>query len=95
MGKLLYSYANTPEAATQFGVDYRYVRTACYGQGLFAAVSDPKYATNSDENALWGYMNKHGQMVIPAVFDRAEAFSNGYAWVKYNGLWGVIKLPQF
>ena len=87
-GQLLYSYANTPEAATQFGVDYRYVGNNCYGQGLFITVPD-------STKRLGGYMDKHGNMIIPAVFEDAHTFSNGYAWVKYNGLWGVIKLPQF
>ena len=76
-----------------FGVPYRFIREASYGQGLF--VAGDSY-TGEDNNVMQkvGYMNKYGKMVIPAVFEDATAFSNGYAWVKYNGAWGMIKLPE-
>lgn len=94
-GKLLYTCANSEEAAEYHGVDYRGISSSRndYGQGLFIA-STTSVAEDSRTSAPVGYMDKYGNMVIPAVFEEATAFSNGYAWVKYNGLWGMIKLPQ-
>lgn len=94
-GKLLYTCANSKEAAEYHGVDYRGISSSRndYGQGLFIASTTP-VAEDSGVDAPVGYMDKYGNMVIPAVFEEANAFSNGYAWVKYNGLWGMIKLPQ-
>ena len=92
-GKLLYTCANSKEAAEYHGVDFRGVR-GDYGQGLFIVSTTP-VSDEARESAPVGYMDKYGNMVIPAVFEKANSFSNGYAWVKYNGLWGLIKLPQF
>ena len=95
-GELLYTCANSKEAAEYHGVDYRGHSNvpSRYGQGLFLVTTTPANY-DAGEKAPIGYMDKHGNMVIPAVFEKANAFSNGYAWVKYNGLWGLIKLPQF
>jgi len=38
----------------------------------------------------WGYINEEFDMVIPAVWDGANQFSNGYAAVLRNHLWGYI-----
>lgn len=92
-GKLIYTYASSKEAAEYYNVDYRGVRETRYGQGLFVASSVPD-VEDARGHQPYGYMDKYGNMVIPAVFEEANAFSNGYAWVKYNGLWGMIKLPQ-
>lgn len=74
-------------------VDYRGLSLADYGQGLFVAATEPA-AEDSRVSSPVGYMNKYGEMVIPAVFEKAMPFANGYAWVEYDGLWGLIKLPQ-
>lgn len=87
-GKLTGSYMQMKSAAEKYGVPYR-VTGGAFSQGLCAA------ALEESSSAKYGYMDKTCEMVIPPVFDRVASFSNGYAWVKYNGLWGVIKLPQF
>lgn len=94
-GKLIYTYAASKDAADYYNVDYRGISSSQkdYGQGLFVASTTP-VAEDSRVKAPVGYMDKYGNMVIPAVFEEANAFSNGYAWVKYNGLWGLIRLPQ-
>ena len=86
-GKLTGSYMQMKSAAEKYGVPYR-VTGGAFSQGLCAA------ALEESSSAKYGYMDKTCEMVIPPVFDRVASFSNGYAWVKYNGLWGVIKLPQ-
>lgn len=93
-GKLLFTYGNTQKIADLYGVAYRgignvYVR---YGQGLFVA-ADQEDARGHGESSKYGFMDRSGHMIIPSVFEQAVPFSNGYAWVEYNGLWGVIKLP--
>lgn len=90
-GELIYTYAATEAAANHFGVDYRGVND--YGQGLFTTVTTPVDG-DSGISVPVGYMDKYGNMKIPAVFEDATPFSNGYAWVKYNGAWGMIKLPE-
>ena len=92
-GELLYTYANSASAAEHFGVDIRGIGAAKYGQGLFVA-STKIGGNDGREHVPVGYMNKYGKMVIPAVFEDATTFSNGYAWVKYSGAWGMIKLPE-
>lgn len=87
-GKLTGSYMQMKSAAEKYGVPYR-VTGGAFSQGLCAA------ALEESSSAKYGYMDKTCEMVIPPVFDRVASFSNGYAWVKYNGLWGVIKLPKF
>lgn len=93
-GKLIYTFADTQRAAEYYNIDYRGIRD--YGQGLFTTVTKPiEYTSeNSSSFARIGYMNKYGNMVIPSIFEDAEPFSNGFAWVKYNGAWGMIRLPE-
>lgn len=91
-GKLIFTYASSSEAADEYGLPQRFVGD--YGQGLFVA-SDVRKSGFDESHPLVGYMDRTGKMVIPAVFDKAVPFSNGYAWVEYQGLWGMIKLPQF
>lgn len=42
------------------------------------------------ENALWGYMDAQGAMMIPARYSYAGAFACGRAAVVQDGRWGVI-----
>lgn len=37
-----------------------------------------------------GYINRYGEVVIPAIFDHAYPFRNGLASVKKSDLWGAI-----
>lgn len=94
-GKLIYTFASSKAAADAYGVDYRGVDTNEYGQGLFVTSTEPPANDDGHTRQLVGYMDMYGNMVIPAVFEEATAFSNGYAWVKYDGQWGLIRLPQF
>ena len=42
------------------------------------------------ETGKWGYEDKDGKIVIPAMYDDARDFQNGLAIVKLDGKWGVI-----
>lgn len=92
-GQRLYTFANSAQASEHFNVDYRYFGSWDYGQGLFITSTKPS-GNDGREAVPVGYMNKYGKMVIPAVFEDATTFSNGFAWVKYHGLWGMIRLPE-
>jgi len=41
-------------------------------------------------NDKWGYVNKKGEFVIPAKYDDAAPFSEGFAFVAMNGRVGII-----
>jgi len=84
-GELLYTYFGSRE-----GTPFRAVRN--YGQGVFAYCDRENYK-DGDLNVLWGYMKKDGTNLTSMAFEEANPFSNGYAWVKYNGLWGIIAMP--
>ena len=47
-------------------------------------------AAVQDENGLWGYMNKAGEIVIPCQWDEAEKFSGGIAVVTKDRKYGII-----
>src|SRR5271170_7980314 len=38
----------------------------------------------------WGYIDPTGLLIIPAQFEVARSFSEGYAGVRQGGLWGFI-----
>ncbi len=42
------------------------------------------------DGGKWGFVNRHGNVYIEAVYEDAKPFINGYAAVKQNGLWGYI-----
>lgn len=63
---------------------YRSIRH--YGEGLFVVADRPE--------GKRGFMKMDGSFLIPCVFDRAQPFNQGLAWVQYNGLWGLIKMPS-
>lgn len=42
------------------------------------------------KNKKWGYVDKHGIVVIPFSFDEARGFSSGLACVKKNGMYGFV-----
>lgn len=46
-----------------------------------------------DEDGLWGFVDVSGRMVIPPVYDRVMAFSQGLAAAHKDGKWGFID-PQ-
>lgn len=44
------------------------------------------------KDAKWGYMDKNGEMIIDAVFDKALPAFEGRAWVCVDGYWGIIEI---
>lgn len=45
--------------------------------------------------ASYGYYDKEGNVVIrPGEFEQARPVHNGRAWVRKDGLWGIIKLGE-
>ena len=42
---------------------------------------------------LWGYMDKNGEMIIDAQFEKALPAFNYKAWVCVDGMWGLIEIP--
>lgn len=42
------------------------------------------------QNGLYGYRGTVGQYYYPCIFTEANTAYLGAAWVKYNGLWGVL-----
>ncbi len=40
----------------------------------------------------WGFLNKRGEVIIPAQYDTVHYFSNGLACVKQNAKWGCINV---
>ena len=56
-----------------------------FSEGI-AAVSD---------GDKWGYVNSEGQTVIPYQFEEARPVRMGFAWVKENGLWGILNLREY
>ena len=40
--------------------------------------------------SLWGFIDKTGNMIIPAQFDHVNAFSGGYCAVEKNDRWGFV-----
>ncbi len=46
-------------------------------------------------NASYGYYDIEGNCIVrPGEFEQARPVHNGRAWVRQNGLWGVIKLGE-
>lgn len=41
----------------------------------------------------YGFIDKTGKEIIPPQFEEVTSFSEGLAWVKLNGKWGIIKNP--
>lgn len=58
--------------------EYQYVSNLCNG---LAAVRI---------GACFGYVNKAGEVVIPAEYDEVKNFENNYAIVRKNDKWGII-----
>ncbi len=42
-------------------------------------------------NGKWGFVDKTGKLVIPAIFESCGNFHEGLAWVRVNNLYGYIK----
>jgi len=44
------------------------------------------------QNGLWGFIDNHGNMVIPPQFENAQSFSQHLAAVFIDGYWGFLSL---
>ena len=44
------------------------------------------------QDGAWGYCDHEGNMVVPCIFEAARPVYNGLAWVRLDGLWGVIRI---
>lgn len=55
-----------------------------------AKMSNGRLAYKDPNTGKWGYLDGNGAAVIPAQYDKVEAFENGYAKVQKNGNWGLI-----
>ena len=42
----------------------------------------------------YGYVNEYGREITPFIFDEARMFSEGLAWVRVDGLWGILSLEK-
>jgi hypothetical protein len=75
-------YRVTGQALT--GFDYRVINA--FHEGLAQVV----------KGRYHGFINKAGELVIPARFELSEPFANGVSMVRYNNQWGAIdKRGQF
>ncbi len=65
-----------------------------YGSYILGDFGDmPKKAPNlTCKDCLWGYMDIHGEMVIPAQFEGAREFNKGSGIVMQNGKWGLVNV---
>lgn len=65
-------------------------------QGLQAVegeeVEDGRFLAQNVHSGLYGYCDVSGQCLIPAQFEEATSFCNGYAAVRMDGKWGHIDL---
>ena len=55
---------------------------------LHGIVSEGRVPVSRDEK--YGYLDVHGKVVIPLVYEDADSFNNGLAPVKKGGKWGYI-----
>lgn len=64
-----------------------YIETAPYpcSEGVFALQS---------ENGKWGFYDASGNMLVDFIFEEACPVSLGNAWVRWNGLWGLITVDM-
>lgn len=44
------------------------------------------------KDGKWGYIDKNGEMIIDAVFDKALPAFENRAWVCVDGYWGIIEI---
>ncbi len=42
------------------------------------------------QNGKWGYLDESGQLALPMIYDDAESFHNGLAWVRIGNRCGYI-----
>ena len=66
-------------------IDFHYRTTSGFNEGLAAVIIDFDSLTSA-----YGYINKKDSLVIPATFEYAMTFEEGYAVVKQYDRYGMI-----
>jgi hypothetical protein len=51
---------------------------------------DEEHGERYCRGCRWGFVNRYGKEIIPPVYQDAQNFSDGAAWVKSNGAWGIV-----
>lgn len=72
-------------------------------EGQFVATEDGDYWSWYDssvyatfwEDGLFGVENRFGDVVAPAIYESIVLGEMGLAWVRQNGLWGILQLPDY
>jgi len=60
-----------------------------FSDGL-ACVDVNERLRNPDRKAAYGFVDREGNIKIPAIYDAASGFHDGFAAVKLNNKWGFI-----
>ena len=60
---------------------------------LLFSLSEGLCSVLDEKTQKYGYVDKTGKMVISPVFDEAERFQDGYAVVKVQDQYGIVKNP--
>lgn len=45
------------------------------------------------ENGYWGFCDDGGEIVVPCIYDAVSDFDRGYASVRADGVYGMLKTP--
>lgn len=61
-----------------------------YSEGSWPHIEQALLPQFNQENGKYGYIDQLGQWIIPAKYESAQQFSEGFGIVKDQGLWGVI-----
>ena len=60
---------------------------------LLFSLSEGLCSVLDEKTQKYGYVDETGKMVISPVFDEAERFRDGYAVVKVQDQYGIVKNP--
>lgn len=81
-------------AVWQFGRGYNFINKQGHllsADSLWESVGDFHYGRAKVRiGDYWGFLDKQGQIIIPASYEQAEDFSGLAAKVQTNGLWGMV-----
>lgn len=66
-------------------IDFKYVYGGQFNNGLTVVLKK-----DEEGNKKWGYIDKTGKEVIPAIYDSAESFYSEYAKVSIGGIYFYI-----
>ena len=80
------NYAIIDDNDNIINIPFSYV----YYEDVFRGASNIR-VSNVDDYKI-GFINKHGETIVPPIYDEASAFSGNYAVVKSNNKKGVINI---